>query len=703
MTATSLLGRVAGQAFGESVSGIRPDIQALRALAVGAVLVYHLWPGCLTGGYVGVDVFFVISGFLITSHLLREVECSGTLRVGLFWARRARRLLPSSLMVLLATTVAIVFLMPSSQWGRSLGDVVGSSLYVENWRLAALSVDYLGAEAAASPVQHFWTLSVEEQFYVALPLLLLLALGLSRIARLSRRAVMAGSIGMVAAVSLWLSIDQTPWTAAAYFTTHTRAWEFAAGALLAFVPPLTRGKHLVAVVGVQGIATAMVAFTDSTSFPGSAALLPVLGTALAIWAGRDTWLAWAGRLTPVAAVGRSSYAIYLWHWPMIVLVPFAIGGPLTSPVKLAVAAGAVLLGWLTTVWWEEPVRFSTRLLGGRRPRVVALWSALATAVVAISALSAVPVGVHRSVAAQEAVDAVFADLYASGCAGAGSLVTSGCDPLAPAPELRPALDGLERDRDDWDKDCWGISNVETVIPICQFGDGKGPTFLVLGDSHSGSFWGLFERLAVERGWTFLVAGHPACYLTTADIQLGKGQQQELCHAWREGALEAVAAGGYDALIVTESTQSDVLSLTGSTEDETKVAGLVDAWALRPSADIPVIAIRDNPTQLGGIDTCLDREGPGGGVECGLPETEALLPDLQGTAVEADPNAYLLDFTDLYCVDGYCPAVIGGILVYRPDGHHLTATYVDTLTPMLGDSLDAILREQGIADGRPAGT
>ncbi len=702
MSVTSLLRHVKGTESGETVRDTRPEIQALRAIAVGSVLLYHLWPKRLSGGYVGVDVFFVISGFLITSHLLREVDRSGKLRVGVFWARRARRLLPSSLIVLLATTVAISFVVPSSQWSRSLWDVIGSALYVENWRLAALSVDYLGANAAASPVQHFWTLSVEEQFYVALPLLLLVALWFSRVARLNRRAVMAASIGVVALVSLFFSVEQTPWSAAAYFTTHTRAWEFAVGALLAFVPPLVHVKQLATIAGVLGIAAAVVFFTDGTAFPGFAALLPVLGAALVLWAGRGTWLAWAGRVAPVAVVGRSSYAIYLWHWPMVVLVPYVTGETLTWPTKLVIAAVALLLAWLTTVLWEEPIRFSSRLLGGRRPRVVAMWSAGATILVVVTALSFLYVDGNRRAAAQDVADQALAVLQASGCAGAAAMVNSQCDPLAPAPVLIPPLVALADD-DDNREDCWNLAEGSNSLPLCQVGSGKGPRFLVLGDSHSNSLLGVYERLAVERGWTFLVNGQAACYATTAHVERDTEKMQSSCDAWRESALKTIAEGNYDALIVTHASQDRVSPTGGMTADETEVAGMIEAWAMRPSMDIPVIAIRDNPTQRTGFDTCLDRQGPAGGVACGRAAHDSLGRDLHGLAIEADPNGHVIDLTDLYCVDGYCPVIVGGIVVYRPDGHHITATFAHTLAPMIGDRLEGILREQGILDVSPPAT
>ena len=251
----------------------------MRALAVLAVLLFHLWPNRLTGGYIGVDVFFVISGYLITSHLLAEVVHTGRLRLGRFWARRAKRLLPASLLVLLTTAVAVVVLVPVGRWPQFLTEVSASALYVQNWLLAANSVDYLAvAGHTPSPVQHFWTLSVEEQFYVMVPLLLLLAAWVARRATGSvRRAALVTLAGVTVAsfgYSIWLTATAAP---VSYFSTFSRAWEFGVGALIAFVPSPTRTgvKRVATAAGVGAVLAAAVLFTESTTFPGASASLPV--------------------------------------------------------------------------------------------------------------------------------------------------------------------------------------------------------------------------------------------------------------------------------------------------------------------------------------------------------------------------------------------------------------------------------------------
>src|SRR4051812_16225328 len=271
---------------------MRPEIQGLRAVAVALVLVFHLWPDAVPGGYVGVDVFFVISGFLITSHLLREAEVSGKVRLAAFWARRARRLLPASLLVLAVSAAATAAVVPISRWDQFFGEIRASALYVQNLHLAGAAVDSLAANAPPSPVRHFWSLSTEEQFYAVWPLLVATAVALAgrgASPRRRRRAV-ALVLGAVVVAGLAWGIHVTATDpAAASFVTPARAWEFAAGGLLAVLAPVSaRGDAWRAALGWTGaaaIGAAAFLYNSGTPFPGVAALLPVAGALAVLHAG----------------------------------------------------------------------------------------------------------------------------------------------------------------------------------------------------------------------------------------------------------------------------------------------------------------------------------------------------------------------------------------------------------------------------------
>ena len=376
----------------------RADIQALRALAVGLVLAYHFRPDWVPGGYIGVDVFFVISGYLITAHLVREARSKGRVSLASFWSARARRILPAALVTIAVTAAATLVILPPAQRAQLTREALASVFYVQNWQLAADSVDYLAAENVASPFQHFWTLAVEEQFYLGWPLLVVLALAMIGAARGGRVAdddgvrrltrVLAVLFGTVCVASfVWGALAVAERDPAAFFATTTRVWELGAGGLLSLVlmrrsPTAVRGA-LVA-VGLAALLAASFLLSDESPFPGVAALVPVLGAAAVIAAGApfraaDGTVAEASPVpgwTPLAAiplaqwVGDRSYSIYLWHFPLLVLFLAVEGKPRAVEVVGLTMATAILAA-ASYRWVEQPARRSAFLLA-RPGRTLAL-------------------------------------------------------------------------------------------------------------------------------------------------------------------------------------------------------------------------------------------------------------------------------------------------------------------------------------------
>lgn len=316
---------------------MRKDIQALRALAVGLVVVYHLWPKRLTGGFIGVDVFFVISGFLITSHLIAKPPQS-LKDFGEFWGRRIRRLLPIAFLVMALTGIGVYFLAPVTQWANSGKQLLASAFYVQNWALAGEAVDYLAADNVPTALQHYWSLSVEEQFYIFWPLFLgILGFTAVRQSFISTKVFVGSGVTLLIAVSLAWSYYLTATSPGeAYFVTTTRMWELALGGLGAFVFPWLMAKigqrrfirPILSWVGIAMIMYAAVTFSGATAFPGVSALIPVLGTVFVLVAnaeanpGSPTWFVTS---QPIQHLGDISYGIYLWHWPIIVLLPAVLG------------------------------------------------------------------------------------------------------------------------------------------------------------------------------------------------------------------------------------------------------------------------------------------------------------------------------------------------------------------------------------------
>lgn len=344
----------------------RPDIEGLRALAIVPVVVFHAFPSLLPGGYVGVDVFFVISGFLITSLLLDRLR-SGAYSVVSFYGARIRRIFPA-LFVMLALTVPLALMLPSTGWLQAYGRTLGATaVFFSNMELYR-TTDYFDTAAELKPLVHTWSLAVEEQYYIVFPLLLAL---------LYRRrpkaiAPVLAAIGVVSlALSVrWLHTDP----ALAFYSSPSRTFELMMGSLLAVglrgdVAPRA-WREVASALGLALIVLACVLLTPRTPFPGAAALLPCLGAALLIWAGKQggTWVGRWVASRPLRWIGAMSFSLYLWHWPMLVLTRHWVLGEPTPWQAGAAVAASVLLAWASLKWVEAPIRRAShtdrRLLAG---------------------------------------------------------------------------------------------------------------------------------------------------------------------------------------------------------------------------------------------------------------------------------------------------------------------------------------------------
>jgi peptidoglycan/LPS O-acetylase OafA/YrhL len=362
----------------------RADIEGLRAVAVLAVVLCHAGVPGLSGGYIGVDVFFVISGFLVTGLLWREATATNTIRLDRFYGARARRLLPAAAIVAIATAIAAAVALPPLQARNAFLDGIASALYLGNYGFALR-----GTAADTSPFQHYWSLGVEEQFYLIWPALIIGAAWLVGRARrgAASQAVPFAALAVLGVASLATAVLWTrtapPW---AFFSLPTRAWELAAGGLVALsihhwrrLPPLPA-----AIAGWGGLALILVTchqLGPNIPYPGTAALLPVLGTALVIGGGCVTGATGPGRLLcrpAMRALGRLSYSWYLWHWPVLLLMPRLLGQPASLPAKLAATVVSAGLAVITLYLVENPGRFAAALRGSARASFVLAGVATAT-------------------------------------------------------------------------------------------------------------------------------------------------------------------------------------------------------------------------------------------------------------------------------------------------------------------------------------
>ena len=367
----------------------RDDIQGLRAIAVLTVIASHAGVPFLPGGFVGVDVFFVISGFLISQLLFREVEKSGKVSIPAFYARRARRILPAATLVTIATIVASAIWLSAVDLLAVVKDALWATFFAANIHFAAVGTDYFAQEEPPSPLQHYWSLSVEEQFYLVWPALLLVLVLLARGRGLPRRLVFGVLLTITVASFAWSVVYTSSDPIAAYFSTTARAWELGLGALAALVatsvagrlPGLVRG--LLCGAGLVLIGVACVAYGESTPFPGSAAAVPVVGSALVLLAG-----ATAGPqplpmralgVLPMRVVGDWSYSLYLWHWPVLIIAARQVDGDLGFWRTLACVVVVFVLSALTYRLVEQPFRSPVRFPTGR---ALALYPAAVAVVVA---------------------------------------------------------------------------------------------------------------------------------------------------------------------------------------------------------------------------------------------------------------------------------------------------------------------------------
>jgi len=682
---------------------IRPEIQGLRAVAVLLVVFYHLWPNRVTGGYVGVDVFFVISGFLITSHINRELVATGTVSLRRFWARRIRRLLPASLLVLLASAAALVAYLPATLWAQSARQIGASALYVQNWALAADAVDYMAADNVPTIAQHYWSLSVEEQFYIVWPVLILALAILHRRSGggpgLRRRYLLAG-LGVLTAVSLtWSVVETYRDQSSAYFVTPTRAWEFAAGAILALaareIHRAGRWRGPLAWAGIAAIMVAGLGFDDASLFPGWIALLPVIGTVAVIVAGatssRATPAPWLS-LRPMTFLGDISYSVYLWHWPLIIVWPYVTGSSLRTVDKAAILAATGLLAWLSKVFVEDPAR--------TRPFLAAAsWRSFAFAGVGMALVVAAGLAVLHDVdrRADESAERLGA-MESSGCLGPGSLdPTNDCEPVEGTGPLIPAPEVV------------AIQNVEVAYPGCQAGitgtgmttcglgapaEGADRLVAMVGDSHVTQWFPAFDELARDLNWHVITYTKSSCPFTLAQRTLPDEQTDEAmqdCQAW-VGAVR-------DALI--DSNVSYVFTAAYSTAygfqapPDRSMAnpgpeGFATLWSELTAAGMEVFPIADVPrTQGDNVPTCLAAH-PGDRLACAVPRAEALPGSAVVTAARqsSGERVHLIDLTDQLCDAELCYPVVGDMIVYR-DYSHLSAEYARALIPYLVDSMAGV--------------
>lgn len=689
----------------------RPDIEGLRAIAVLLVIAYHFKLGPFHGGLVGVDVFFVLSGFLITSLLIRELQSTGTVSLPDFWARRARRLLPASCLVIVVTVIAARSMLSPVVLKDVGRDAIAAALFVVNIVFGNRNSDYLGAQAAAtspSPLLHFWSLALEEQFYVVWPVLVMFAArARDRMRAITGLILGLGTVSLVAC--LWYTENSPVW---AFYLLPTRAWELLAGAALAVIGTRVvripeQARAALGWAGLLGIVVASLVISDGTAFPGFAALLPVLSTVAVITAGgavtRNGPLT-VLRARPLQWVGKRSYAVYLWHWPVFILAD-AKWGPLSVPQRIGAVAIAGSLAAISFILVEDPARHSTWFSAHARRGL-----AVGACLVAVSTFAGV-LTVRADVRTSGGGDVAAPDLGIDGTDDGATDTTSPTDLTAPEPTPTSAAPGstldpgtvyslgdlIERNSKVLDESLRatdvpsnltpGFNSISKDLPdlysdgclldpgtiesgTCTYGDPNSPIKVALvGDSHAAQWFPALDSIATKRGWRLLVLVKKGCAMAEFVTYDESNRKRTECGPWRKAVLNRlkseepnlILVGSYRYRLTNRPAKSNARSqwLAALTPTLKSLRGLTDK----------LIVIGDIPHPESWPAKCL-ANNLSSAQDCLIDRSKAERRPVVDAEVEAAKaaDATYMKVSDWMCNLQQCAVMLGNIQMYRDDNH-----------------------------------
>lgn len=644
----------------------RDDIQGLRAISALLVLVFHIWVGRVSGG---VDVFFVISGYLLLGSMTRKMESRKSLAVLPFTANLLRRLLPQALFVIVVVAASLPLWLPETRLEATLQDLIASTAYVENWHLRANSVDYLRRDEVASPLQHYWAMSLQVQA------LILYAFAFAGAAWAARRFGWRGdrvALGLLSGAAL-LGFALAVWRTGqnqseAYFETPARLWEFALGGLAAYAAARVQlPKILSFLAGWLGLAAIVGcgALLDvSRYFPGWAALIPTLGAVGVLVAGTSPHRFGVQRLLtlrPLQFIGDRSYALYLWHWPMLVawltLHQVTMAGPWSG---LLIALAAMLFAYLSTRFVEKPVRDrgsthkpGLRSLAASFAAVLFLWGGLNLGEIAIA----------RNI--QQALDAPL-DVREHPGALAFGKARRFDEPVRPSPLV------ARHDRaQTYDDGCH--QTLEGVEPIsCSFGAGDpdAPIVAIVGSSHAAQWLPAVLDIAREHGWRVVNMTKSGCNLGGGN---GMARYEAACAEWIERALGEMERLSPD-VVLTTATRGRTLDVP---------EGYAATWRRLNAAGIGVLAIRDTPWLGFDVAECVERHGADS-PRCARPRAR-LLDSGRMTLPSGVTRVRMVDYSNFFCTPTLCPPVAGNVMIYF-DWNHVSGSYMHTLAPILARQL-----------------
>ncbi|HEV8065893.1 MAG TPA: acyltransferase family protein [Acidimicrobiales bacterium] len=687
----------------------RPDIQGLRAVAVLLVALCHARVPGLEGGYVGVDVFFVISGFLITGWLLRRREGDGHVPIRQFYAARARRILPAAALTVVATVVATYALLTSVQTTAVIHDSFWAAIFAANVHFAQAGTNYFSMSSPPSPLQHYWSLAVEEQFYLVWPALAALVLLRRRPDDdgAERRPPARGRLGLVLAAGVaasltWSIVYTAHAPAASYFSTFTRAWELGVGSLLAVaaehlgrIP--ARLRQVLGWLGLAGIVVAAVRFNAGTPFPGVAALLPVGSAALVVIGGLGVATGrtgaesgWgAGRLLsvrPARFMGDVSYSFYLWHWPVLVIASEYAGHDLPVLDNCALLVGAFGLSVATYRYFEMPLRYGGRLATPWAG--LSLWPATISAVM----IAGVVVGGSLEAPLGGAVNAAGPDSasYVAAVQAAASPAELAATVASSAFAQIEAFNAADEDQ------CVSQVGSQTSSRICHLGDSHSShVAVVFGDSHAQMWLDDLDHFGSQYGWQIVPLIKQGCTgvewssdpnaVGPADV-VGTGRGP-VCNAWYRWAIGQAKA--LRPTVIIAATAYSWGSVVGGLSEHYDAEGVLDMVRTLHSISHRVVLVQDAPYVQDNPVSCLLAHGATVR-SCSLTPSDALhrLYDQVQTGAER-AGARVMPVLQWFCTNSICPSVVNGNIVYR-DTQHMSPQYEAYLEQPFCTALKAII-------------
>jgi len=652
----------------------RPEIQGLRAIGSLLVAIYHIWIERVSGG---VDVFFVISGFLILGSLLNQVENGRSINLANFAGNLAIRLLPLALLVVVVVSLLTPLILPSTRWHNVMIDAGASAAYLENWRLAFWSVNYLDREEALSPFQHYWAMSIQGQFYLIFgPLVFVIAKYRSSSSSNARLAVAIVWVLLLLSLSysIYFTAVRQPFT---YFDTFARIWEFALGGLLAQIvaKPSASAKLRVILgwVGLFAVLSCGMLLDVSTGFPGYMALWPTLGAALVIYAGQTGSRFGADRLLSSGALtylGRISYALYLWHWPLLVFyLSYANVYHAGAWGGVAVLVASFGLAALSTWLVEDAWRLNRQAGGTRSARVIGLQ----LGVVAVM-LAGGYAFERKSTAAERRLS-----IPSSNYPGATSAYT---EHVAATQSVVPSGIWAHKDRPkNMSSKCHQTFSGTDAI-TCEFGDPNGSRIIaIVGGSHSAHWLTAMAGALRGEGWRIITMTKSSClFLLRGASQVP--DPRGTCATWNINAMRKLLRMK-PTVVFTTSTRV----LHGQ---EKVPSSWVDTMEMLNRAGIPVLAVRDTPWMNFDVAECVAKNGPDAGA-CRRPRSSLLAPSNPASTIGKSELIKLVDMSDQFCGDVWCYPVTGNVMMYF-DKHHMTATYGKTVAVALKSRIIPILNQ-----------